>query len=258
MRLLGLLTALLITTTTTVCYSAAPVASPKYDEAADTDISDKPIVIDGVISGQSMSAINTYLANLLTTGDVPDQHQLDIIISSPGGSVTAGFIFIDRLKALQSRGTNVRCFVADVAASMAFQIYLQCNERYALNTSFLLWHRARIMGSDGPMTGPMMYALGVQLKQMDEHIWADVRSNMSSAPEQYLRFHFEHETLHTGMALSRAVPGFLTTSDSIPGLYEALLNDRVGVRTAQSLGLFGFLRGELIYIWSRALPILNQ
>lgn len=213
----------------------------------------KTIVIDGEISGRSMGPIYSYVNGLLAQQSVPEN--LDIVISSPGGSVTAGFLFLDRLSALKQRGTKVNCYVAEVAASMAFQILTQCDTRTSLETSFLLWHRARVFvgGMFGTaMTGPMAYQLGVQLKDLDDHIYRDVKKAMPSAPDHYLRFHFEAETLHTGANLAAAVPEFLTISDDSAWIMGQLTNpDAVHLAKATLFDTMKF--GDLIYIWDRAL-----
>lgn len=211
----------------------------------------KTVVIDGVISSETMGPVTKYVADLSTAKQAPDD--LNIILSSPGGSVTTGFIFIDRLSALKARGTVVKCYVADLAASMAFQILIQCDERHSLETSFLLWHRARVFlgGLFGAaMTGPQLYALGVQLKDLDNHIYRDVRKAMSGTPDHYTSFHFEHETLHTGANLAEAVPSFIQADADAAWLAAEMASDKT-VRTAKESGLFGKFRfGELIYIWS--------
>ncbi len=207
------------------------------------------IVLKGVITGSTLAPLNEYVANLLSADTVPEY--LDMVIASPGGSVTAGFIFLDKLNALRGRGTTVRCYVGEVAASMAYQIFLACDERFALDTSFLLWHRARIFGTDGPITGPMATTLGRQLELLDAHIFRDVVRAMPEAGLGYLRFHFEAETLHTGANVGEAVPNFVTVRPYIPGLMEAL-NDPKRVQSAPA-GFFGFRRNELIYIWNEAL-----
>lgn len=215
----------------------------------------KVVVIDGAISSQSMGPINQYVNSLLEQKQAPDE--LQMVLSSPGGSVTTGFIFLDRIAALKQRGTKIKCHVAEVAASMAFQILLQCDERTALDTSFLLWHRARVFlgGMMGTaMTGPELYSLGVQLKDLDNHIYRDVRSKMPDAPEHYTRFHFEKETLHTGANLAAAVPGFLEL-DTNPSWTMGQLTNPDAVHTARA-SLFDSIRfGDLLYIWDRAIPL---
>jgi hypothetical protein len=231
---------------------ARAAEAPSVPSVPSVDSKQETIVLEGVITGATIEPLMGYLDNILS-GKKKAPANLNMVISSPGGSVTAGFLFLDRMKAVQAKGTVVKCYVADVAASMAFQILLQCDERYSLNTSFLLWHRARVqMGGlfgSPPMTGPELYAIGVQLKDLDDHIYRDVVTAFGpDIPDHYIRFHFEQQTLHTGSNLANAVPEFISAVPSISGLYEALNNAKL-IRT-QKQGLFDviFRRGELIYI----------
>jgi ATP-dependent protease ClpP protease subunit len=72
-----------------------------------------------------------------------------VLINSGGGDVLAGLQFVSAIKAAQSLGVRVRCFVPNIAMSMAFVILSECSERYALKYSLLLFHPMRIslMGS---------------------------------------------------------------------------------------------------------------
>lgn len=214
----------------------------------------KVIVLDAAITGASIRPASQYLEQLLAQPVVPSKIQL--VINSPGGSVVAGFLFLDRLTALKQRGTAVECYVAEVAASMAFQILLQCDSRYVLDTSFLLWHRARVfIGGFGgtALTGPDAYALGIQLKDLDRHIYRDVRKYMN-APDHYIRFHFERETLHTGSNLAKSVPSFIQITEDTSWVM-ARLSDTEALHMAK-VGFFDSITfGELIYIWDRVLTV---
>lgn len=232
--------------TTQVCART----SPWEEVAVNPDIS--TIVLEGVITGSTLRPLNEYFDTFLS-GKEAAPYFLNMVINSPGGSVTAGFMFINKLKALQARGVVVRCYVAEYAASMAYQIFLQCDERYALNTSFLLWHRARVSlgGMFGQaMTGPMLFDIGEQLLDLDSHIFNDI-SNLMAVSEKYLNKHFERETLHTGYNLNKACPDFLDVQEAIPGLMESLANPKL-VRSQKDFGI-GFQFGELIYIWEDVL-----
>lgn len=219
---------------------SAIFAQPKVDQ---TNL----IVIEGPITSGSMQPIYAATAKLLASKSVPKQ--LSLVLNSPGGSVVAGNIFITQIKALQGRGVQVSCYVANIAASMAFHILLHCDNRYSLHESFLLWHRARIMmgGMFGePMTGPQLNVLAKQLLTLDEHIYNDIRKILGGS-EEYLRFHFEAETLHVGEQLAQDRPDFIASYNFIPGLFEALLG-KSGART-QRESFFDVVPGDLIYIW---------
>lgn len=198
-------------------------------------------VIEGVIRGSNLSLVESVLSKS-NTGI------LDLVIDSPGGSVTTGFHFVSEMEAAKGRGTTIRCFVPHLAASMAFQILLHCNERYVLDRSFLLWHRARIMmgGMGGsPLTAPQMFVLGRSLQDDDDIIYREVSDTIVGMSQKELRYHFENETLHIGEKLASSSPTF-TSYPSIPGLLEALADGSLPRSIREDEPLFQF--GEVIYI----------
>lgn len=86
------------------------------------------------------------IANQIMDLAAKDANQpIDILINSPGGSVTMGEFVVDSINAVKSRGIAVRCISVAAAASMAFSILDACSERYALKHTKLLFHPAKIM-----------------------------------------------------------------------------------------------------------------
>ena len=63
-----------------------------------------------------------------------------IYISSYGGSVGAGEVFINALDGLRAKNKTVTC-IADLSMSMAFIILQHCDNRYALSNSILMQHQ---------------------------------------------------------------------------------------------------------------------
>lgn len=218
--------------------------------AADThaEVSVNPenaVVIDGVISRGNIDPVAEALLAMAAEG----RESADLIINSPGGEVVTGFMFINKLEAAKEQGLRIRCFVPEVAASMAFSILTHCDERYALSRSFLLWHRARVQlgGFFGAaMTGPELLRAGRDLESMDNIILTEVLKSVDMS-ESDIRYHFEAETLHVARNLHSLAPKFVTVYKYIPGLYEALANQKLP-RTKSNEILFEFQQGELIYI----------
>lgn len=214
---------------------------------------DRAMVIDGVIQGDNLAALNKALLSK-KSGDV-----VDLVISSPGGSIVTGFEFVSNMEAAKQRGVTINCFVVKYAASMAFQILLHCDSKYVLDRSFLLWHRARVMlgGFGGePMTSPQLSALGRDLEKTDSVILAEVLKYMQME-ESDIKYHFEHETLHIGEQLAKESNTF-ESYPAIPGLMEALGNQKIPRTKEEDLfsKLFGggdidysqFRFGEIIYV----------
>lgn len=223
---------------TLICFLfmyAAP--APAADKIVLTP--EKTILLSGVINNRMYQPMLETMGKLAATGDT-----IDMIISSPGGEVVAGSLLIDYMEQLKLGGTKFRCVVRDVAASMAFQIFLHCNERYATPHAYLLWHPVRIF-FQGPLTGEQASSLGVQLAIADEVAIHDLRAYMTM-PEEDLLWHFNHETLHQAFTLIHSAPGF----------FKDVTNNIVNLRpkkpaldTSEYGSMFG--KNQLIYIHER-------
>jgi ATP-dependent protease ClpP protease subunit len=200
-------------------------------------------VIDRPIMGDNLTPISDFLVS-----SVGKRTSVDLIINSPGGSVSSGFAFLNRLDYVRSRGIVVNCFVPEMAASMAFQILLHCDNRYALKRAGLLWHRVSIGVRAARLNTLVITDLLTDLSAVDKQIIADLEAHLPLSKERIV-YHLDRETLHFATDLEVLAPGFLTgVTDTIPGLYEALKSDKV-VRQAGELDflkkLFG---GEIFYI----------
>jgi ATP-dependent protease ClpP protease subunit len=203
------------------------------------------MIIEGVIAQGNILPLG---AQMLTK---PKGSTVDLIINSPGGEVTTGFAFVNLMEAAKANGVTIRCFVPIMAASMAFQILLHCNERHVLDKTFLLWHRARVMlgGLFGsPMRGPEMTILGHDLMRTDSLILAEVLAVISDMTEDMVSYHFENETLHIGSQLARQTKA-VQAHESIPGLFEALLNKKLP--RARSVTTDIFKPGQFIYMTNK-------
>ncbi len=211
--------------------------TPSFPVRAGTAVnSDNAMVIDGVIQGNNLKKIEAALL-------AKQEGEVDLVINSPGGSVSTGFRFVSVMEDAKARGIRINCFVGSMAASMAFQILLHCDEKHVLDRSFLLWHRARIMmgGMGGsPQTAPQLGVLSADLGRIDALIFSEVESNIKGMPHEALVYHFENETMHVGEMLASESSSF-TSSSSVSGLYEALANTKLP-RTEEELP-FGFSFG---------------
>ena len=218
----------------------ACAAPPKIDPA-------RTVVIAGPIVSNNIAPLAAALDKFSSTAP---KEPVNIIIASPGGNVIDGFLFINQMEAIKDRGTEIRCFVPVMAASMAFQILLHCDSRYTLDYAFLLWHRVRVSGGDGPITAPMALNLAAELERLDKTILRDVVENMD-LDENTIRYHFERETLHVGHDLAEMDPGFITSYKAIPGLVEAM---NTSLRSKMPLmRLFDYFKpGEIVYMWQGA------
>lgn len=208
--------------------------------------SDKAVVIDGVIAQGNILPLGKDLLERAERGD----KEVHMIINSPGGEVITGFLFLNMMEEAKSKGLKVTCFVPTVAASMAYQILLHCDERYTLEHAFLLWHRARVnVGGFGsaPMTSTDLLTLGNDLLKMDNMIFSKVLSTMGGEVSlKTLMYHFERETLHSGLNLSLMAPKFIQSHLYIKGLMSTLLDQKVPRN--QLLGRNALKNADIIYI----------
>lgn len=178
-----------------------------------------------------------------------------IVIDSPGGELTTGFRFAKYLDAVRARGGTVRCIVRDMAASLAFQLFTKCDERYALSSSLLLWHRVRI-GIQAIMTAPLASKLLGLLAAFDEEIYGELQLALPGIPDDMLSYHFEEETLHRAVEVAAMDKKFMTVLPYIPGLIT--LEDRkVPTSAMPSRGIFDILRGGFIYAKKEVLDNWN-
>lgn len=219
---------------------------------------ENPVVIDQIITRGTMEPVLKYLSDGVIGNNLPTD--ITLVINSPGGEIGTGYKFVHLMREAQSQGIKFHCIVPQFAASMAFQILLQCDTRVALDGAMLLWHRARVMPQGEPMTGPMAQNLGEELQETDELILREVRAGLSQdMSDERIVFHFEHETLHEASGLASKAPSFLNSVRTVDGLTELLVNTTVVRTIAPPPSIFGFLRPkaqdhEIVYIWNKFIP----
>lgn len=220
---------------------------------------ERTLIIDGPIYNGNIIELGKMMLNASAKGI----DSIDIIINSPGGEAITGFLFINMMEAAKARGMQLKCFVPEIAASMAFSILSHCSERHALARSFLLWHHARVVvgGMFGAaLTSSELSAMGHDLEKMDSTILNETIDALGIDPK-VVKYHFDNETLHIGSDLGQLAPDYITIHDSIPGLYDALQNALIPRTTAdeptnsaggnKSKSKTKFQDREIIYITSK-------
>jgi ATP-dependent protease ClpP protease subunit len=160
---------------------------------------------------------------------------IDLIISSPGGSVYYGLKITNAIRIAKHRGVAVRCAVVDIAASMAMLILDQCSERYILHDASVLWHdaatgtRERIRTDDAKGMAATLEQFEVYMQEMREHLRLD-----QATFDVYRR----GEVLILAQQLIKLSPDYVVIIDDIkdtPNLFE-LKNP---YKKPSFLGMFG-------------------
>lgn len=219
------------------CISSKAPAEPRI-ELKDAAVIDQPIFSN-----------NLEVVGHFITESVNKRDAVHLIINSPGGSIMSGFAFLSRMDDARARGLKIKCYVPDLAASMAFQILLHCDTRYALPRAALLWHRVSVQIRGASLNALNTADLLRELKSADKLIVADLKEHLPVS-DDVIMFHLDKETLHTAKDLNELAPGFFEAlPTSIEGLYEAMDSEDV-VRQHSPMDdilrkLFG---GEIFYI----------
>lgn len=180
---------------------SAPAVDPK-----------RTVKVVGEVNGSIISQADHLLALSKTPGNI------DIVISSPGGSVASGTFFITAMDMAAARGNTLRCYVSGLAASMAFQILAHCEERYALPTTYLLWHPVRAGFFMASFTPEQAAALAEDLKRTEDWATGDLIDRLFEGKEKFFWHHYHAETLFVASELAKKMPGLVTIVDDMPGV----------------------------------------
>jgi ATP-dependent Clp protease protease subunit len=108
-------------------------AGPKSDDPV--VISQRLIEVSGGIGFESMKKAQKSVLELAAQGDEP----IWVRINSPGGSVDAGLILIDTMKAVKA---PIHCIVESSAYSMAAIILTFCDKRFGMKHATFMLHEA--------------------------------------------------------------------------------------------------------------------
>ena len=214
-----------------------------FSGTALADVPPADMVLTGQI-GRNMEPAVDYLRVL-----AKKKTNIVIVLDSPGGSVHAGWHFINAMRAAQAKGVTLECHVSGMAASMAFQILAECDRRYAMEYSFLLWHpvRASVRGALLPKQAIVLAKL---LTQMSRRLVSDLRKRFV-VKDKYFWFHFRAETFHLASDVAPKSNGFITILSQTPEIDKStrtFANSPYGLR-----GYMGFQ-----YIHPRALEMYQS
>lgn len=145
------------------------------------------------------------------------KEKIYLVINSPGGSVAPGMQFLNAMKVAKARGVKLVCVVPNEAASMAFHFLAECNSRYALTYSLLLWHPMKIGGMFVSFSADEMEYLVRVMRAWEIPLNNKLMETLDITKEQFY-YHYSHETLFTTIQLQEISPDFITVIDNIKGV----------------------------------------
>lgn len=146
---------------------------------------------------------------------------ITLVLDSPGGYVDSGLKLLTGMRLLQSQGYTFRCLVTGMAASMAFGVLAQCDTRYALEFSGLLWHPIRTRGPRS-ITADQAKELADALRYYEAPLKAMLQASLGGDSD-WFNYHWDRETLHNGTQLAAALPNWITEVSGATGLPMAQL-----------------------------------
>lgn len=206
--------------------------SSSSQAAGPTRVNNKTaIMVEGPIIGGLVAHILDELA-LAETNKVKT---VQMVFDSPGGSLHFGYLVVDRMESLRRQGVHFECFVRTLAASMAFQMFLHCDERYAAPHALVLWHPVRVFWQ-GPLTEKDARITARQIGEANKAVLADLREHLPMSKKDLL-WHYENETLHHAASLDKLAPGFFReVSNDIVNLYSTEPSTLPGEKVENSVG----------------------
>ncbi len=153
----------------------AIAAEPKRPSGNPVFISQRVIDISGGIGFDSMKKAQKEVLELASHGDEP----IWMRINSPGGSVDAGLILIDTMKAVKA---PIHCIVESSAYSMAAIILTYCDKRYGMpHATFMLHEASYGTAGEDPQNRSKIDFLTKYLDRLHE----EIAKNIKMDPKKY-------------------------------------------------------------------------
>lgn len=200
--------------------------------------------IDGVVD----QSIFVKAEELMIISQLGKLKNVTLFINSPGGSVFAGSVYLNAMQVAQARGARFKCYVPQLAASMAFSILAYCNERYAFEGALFLWHPPRVVLNNTLLTPRDAEILSRDLNSLSKRMAAELLERMPIERKAFW-YHFNAETLHSTEELQTLSPGWIKTVDDMPGVASLIPGN--GGSEGMYYSPSTTQPWEITYIWSR-------
>lgn len=154
------------------------------------------------------------LANKIEQLSSESSEPITLVINSPGGAVLPGAQFVSAMRVAQSRGVKFRCVVPMLAASMAYIIFNECDERYALDNALFLWHDVAVQ-LFGVFTSKELQRIALDLEITAADYQQRLIQRMYIDSETYAEY---YEFLIPGTQLVHIAPQYFTIVTDIKGV----------------------------------------
>jgi ATP-dependent protease ClpP protease subunit len=153
-----------------------------------------PLETDPKSMGHVIFGPMKYQDLLPVAGNIAaDKNQdINIIISSPGGQIRAADLIVNAMESKKAAGHSFTCYVIDLAASAAFDVFLHCDRRIIIGRAVLLWHPA-LIAVEGRLNALQARDLLVDLQMLYDRLLTDLQKRLPMSPED-VKFHYDRET----------------------------------------------------------------
>jgi ATP-dependent Clp protease protease subunit len=151
---------------------SARAAEPKKVEGKPVVLSQRVVEIAGGISFELMKKAQREVLEFASHGDEPIWFR----INSPGGSVDAGLILVDTMKAVKA---PIHCIVESAAYSMGAIILSYCDKRFGLPHATYMLHEASYgTAGEDPQNRSKLDFLTKYLDRMHEEIAKNLKMDV--------------------------------------------------------------------------------
>lgn len=107
------------------------------------------LIFNDVVTAKSVAQLQVKLLEM--SNRMPRKGTIYLVLDTPGGSVSAGSLLIDTIKAIPQKVKTLTVF----SASMGFQFVQNFDDRLIIPSGVLMSHRASIRGLGGEINGEL-------------------------------------------------------------------------------------------------------
>jgi hypothetical protein len=184
----------------------------------------RTVYVSGAIRGNGFATADAILHLSKKSTD-----PVYLVINSPGGSVFVGMQILSAMEIAKTRGVVFKCLVPMAAASMAFIIYNECNERYALGGSLFLWHGIRT-SMRGSVTIKDLTVTLADLRRFAADFDARLLDGLNIRKRTFY-YHYHNESWLPAPVLDKMSPEYFTIVDDVVNMHKKVFTSFYGGRS---------------------------